>query len=247
MRGRRIRLSPVRRIVCDFMHISRDVPTIPIERTMVLGRLVAARNAAPERLPWSAIFAKAYALAAAEMPVLRRAFVRFPTTQLYEYPESVASIAVERVYEGEPGVFVMRIRAPENLPLEAIGREIRNAAEAPVESIRSFKKLIMVSRLPRPIRLVLWWLALNVGRWRGNHVGTFGVSVVSAFGADVTHVRSPMTVLLNYGVIGADGTTTVRLVFDHRVLDGAVAARALVRLEGILNGPILEELEAAAR
>ncbi|MBB5754471.1 hypothetical protein [Prosthecomicrobium pneumaticum] len=247
MRGRCIPLSPTRRIVCDFMRMSRDVPTIPIERPMALGRLVAARDAARERLPWSAIFMKAYALTAAEMPVLRRAYVRFPTAHLYEYGESVASIAVERDYRGEPGVFVTRIRAPEALSLGLIGAAIRHAASAPVETIRPFRKLLLIARLPAPLRAVIWWMALNVGRWRGHHIGTFGISVVSSLGADVTHVRSPMTVLLNYGVIAPEGPTIVRFVFDHRVLDGAVAARALARLEEILTGPILAEIEADRR
>ena len=197
MRGRCIPLSPTRRIVCDFMRMSRNVPTIPIERKMALGRLVAARAAAKDRLPWSAIFMKAYALAAAEMPVLRRAYVGFPAPHLYEYGESVASLAVERDYRGELGVFVTRIRAPEALPLGAIAAAVRHAASAPVETIRPFRKLLTIARLPLPLRAVIWWMALNVGRWRGHHVGTFGISVVSSLGADVTHVRSPMPVLVN--------------------------------------------------
>ena len=34
----------------------------------------------------------------------------------------------------------------------------------------------------------------------------------------------------------------VKLIYDHRVLDGAYVARRLRDIEEVLNGPILEEL-----
>ena len=44
----------------------------------------------------------------------------------------------------------------------------------------------------------------------------------------------------------ADGSLAVRLNFDHRVFDGGVAARALSRLERVLNSAMLAELKAPA-
>lgn len=38
----------------------------------------------------------------------------------------------------------------------------------------------------------------------------------------------------------------MRLVYDHRVMDGAAVARALARLEEVLNTTIRNELLAAA-
>jgi hypothetical protein len=51
-----------------------------------------------------------------------------------------------------------------------------------------------------------------------------------------------MTTTLTYGVFAEDGSVTVRLFYDHRVLDGVQPARALQDLEQTLCGPILEEL-----
>ena len=39
---------------------------------------------------------------------------------------------------------------------------------------------------------------------------------------------------------------SVRITIDHRVLDGATAARALKRVEEILQGPIADELRGQA-
>jgi pyruvate/2-oxoglutarate dehydrogenase complex dihydrolipoamide acyltransferase (E2) component len=37
----------------------------------------------------------------------------------------------------------------------------------------------------------------------------------------------------------------VRLIYDHRLMDGATVARALMQMEEILNGPIARELKEA--
>ena len=57
---------------------------------------------------------------------------------------------------------------------------------------------------------------------------------------------SPLTALLNYGVMGPDGHLAVRIMYDHRVMDGATVARALGRMEEILNSIILEEVQSLA-
>jgi hypothetical protein len=88
---------------------------------------------------------------------------------------------------------------------------------------------------------------LNLGRQRANYFGTFGVSVYSALGAESLHPLSPLTTTLNYGVFAPDGSADVRLVYDHRVTDGATVARALTRLEDVLNTALRAELLAAAR
>jgi len=101
--------------------------------------------------------------------------------------------------------------------------------------------------VPRPLRRLLWWVGLNIGRQRANFFGTFGVSVYSALNAESLHPLSPLTALLNWGVIDRNGRVTVRIMYDHRVMDGATIARALGRMEEILNSAILEELRSLPR
>lgn len=64
----------------------------------------------------------------------------------------------------------------------------------------------------------------------------------SSLGAESLHPMSPLTTTLNHGVIDAAGEVDVRLVYDHRVLDGATVARILAAMERALKGPILREL-----
>jgi hypothetical protein len=74
-------------------------------------------------------------------------------------------------------------------------------------------------------------------------MGTFGVSVYSGLGAESFNHHTPLTTTLTYGVIGEDGLVQARVIYDHRVMDGATVARALGRLEEVLNREILGELE----
>jgi hypothetical protein len=242
MRGRRISLSIPRRFVADAMFFSAQVPSIPAQREMSLGSALAARSALSERPPWAALFTKAFALLAVEFPELRRAYVRLPWPHLYEYPSSVAAVAVERSFGRELGVFVVRIKSPESLALGQIGQHIRAGKQQSFEQTKSYRRMAQIARYPKLLRYAIWWIGLNWARQRANYFGTFAVTSVASLGADILHPRSPLTTLLTYGVIAADGRVVVRVVFDHRVLDGATVARALTRLEELLNGPIAEEL-----
>jgi hypothetical protein len=242
MRGKWIALSNSRRFIGDLLHFGQQVPTVPVQRSMNLQELVKKRAALKDRPAWTAIFAKAFALVADEMPVLRRAYVKLPWPHLYEYPTSVASIAVERTYEGEPTVFLGLIKNPAALPLMDLTKRIRALSATPVDQIKTFRRILLVSRWPCFLRRWVWWLGLNLGRQRGNYFGTYGVTVYSALGAESLHPLSPLTATLNYGVIAPQGTVDVRLVYDHRVMDGATVARALSRLETALVTLIVEEL-----
>jgi hypothetical protein len=128
-----------------------------------------------------------------------------------------------------------------------LNEELRHYKEAPLETIGLVRRALTVSRLPRPLRRLLWWIGLNWwGRQRARFMGTFGLSSYSALGAESLHPLSPLTTTLNYGVIDENGMVPVRIIYDHRVMDGATVARALALLEHTLNHDIRAELVEAA-
>jgi hypothetical protein len=242
MRGRAIRLSVPRRLVIDMLYFAAAVPTVPVQRRMSLKPLVEARAACRQRPRWTAIFAKGYALVAREFPVLRRAYIKIPWPHLYEYPTSNAYIVVERDYQGEPSLFSTVIEDPAALPFNALGNMLKRAWTAPIEEVEEFGLGLTLGRFPRPLRRLLMWFVLNVGMLRAGFYGTFAISVYSALDAESLHPLMPVTASLNYGVIDSDGSVNVRIIYDHRVVDGATVARALARLEEVLNTAIVEEL-----
>jgi hypothetical protein len=236
-------LSLPRRFICDLLHFAARTPSVPVQRRMRLADVAAARSAAEPRPGWCAVFTKAYALTAAAYPALRRAYVSFPWPRLYEHPSSVAMVAVERRLGEEDAVLFGPVQAPEQRGLAELDALVRRYKEAPLETVSSLRRGLALSRWPRPLRRWAWWIGLNVsGRKRAHYFGTFGVSSYGALGAASLHPPSLTTSTLTYGPIDADGAVDVRLVYDHRVLDGSTAARALADMENVLRHEIVLEL-----
>lgn len=244
--GRKIALSAPRQVMCDLLAIAHAVPTVPVQRHMNLAPVVAARArlaGVPDCPGWVAIFTRAYGFVSMRFPELRRAYLSFPTPHLYEHPHSIASIAIERQYEEENAVFWGHLRRPEQIPLRDLQSELTRYKTAPLRDFGLFRRVLLVGRLPKLLRRLVWWIGLNVsGRKRANYFGTFGISVYSSLGAESLHPITPLTTALTYGPIGKDGNVAVRIVYDHRVLDGATVARALAYLEEVLNREIVAEL-----
>jgi hypothetical protein len=249
-RGRKLRLSVPRRVVGDLLAFAKAIPTVPVQRQMNVASVAAARASAAiaDRPGWCAIFTKAYAITAQSFPELRRAYLSFPTPYLYEHAFSIASIAVERQYEGENAIFWGHLRQPDRQTLSELQAHLRRYKDEPIDTFRQFRRVLRVGRWPTPLRRLCWWLALNLsGRKRAAYLGTFGVSSYSGLGAESLHPISPLTTTLNYGPIAKDGAVSVRIVYDHRVMDGSTVARALAFLEGVLNREIVAELQQEAR
>jgi hypothetical protein len=243
--GRNIALSLPRRLVADLMHFSQKAPLVSVERRMHLAPLIAARQAAQPRPSWCAIFIKAYSLVSAKHPVLRRAYLQFPWPHLYEHPRTIVTVALERPYGPEQGIFFACLRDPETWRLTDIQNYLMFCKEQPLEEIGSHRRSVRISRLPWPLRRVLWWMGLNVSGWhRARCFGTLGVTTVAALGSSTIEVLSPLTTNLHYGVFDAEGALNARLTCDHRVLDGRAICEALADLEVMLHGKILTELKS---
>ncbi len=246
--GRWIALSPHRQFICDLLHFARQVPTVPVQRRLRLRPLLRTRRRAWPRPGLCVVFTKAYGIVAARHPELRRAYLNFPRPRLYEHPHSVASIAIERQVGGENAVLFAHLRAPEKQPLDKLDAALHRYQREPVESVGLFRRIGVLNRLPGPLRRLAWWGLLNgSGYRRARQLGTFGVSVYSALGCESLHPLSPLSTTLTYGVIDRRGEVDVRLVYDHRVTDGATVARALGELEDVLNGEIVAELRELER
>jgi hypothetical protein len=225
------------------MHFARKIPTVPVQRRIDVGQVRSLRQELPRRPSWCVLFTKAYAQVCAEMPELRRSYLSFPRPRLYEHAYNVASVAIERQYQGENAVFFAHLRSPEQQGLGALDDHLHRFQHEPIADIGLFRRALFMSRLPRFLRRFLWWFGLNSsGAKRAKRMGTFGVSVYSHLGAESLHPLSPLTTTLNYGVIQPDGTVNARIIYDHRVMDGSTVARALARLEQVLQENIAAEL-----
>ena len=245
MRGTARKISIPRRLVADLMQASIRIPFVSLQRPLNVRQLLEARALAAQPPGWAAIFVKAFSLVAREEPVLRTLYAKWPWPSLYELPRSIAMIAIARVEDGEDCVLPQKITAADALPLAEIDARIRHAKDAPIADVPAFRKVLLVTRLPLPLRRFAWLIGLNFGRQRANFFGSFVVTSVAAYGAGELHALSPGPFILSYGVVKQDQTVDVVIRWDHRISDAALIARTLNRLEQVLNTEIAAELRGA--
>jgi hypothetical protein len=242
MRGTVRKISLPRRFIVDLMLASMGVPFVTFSRSLNIRPLAEALAATSKRPGWAAMFAKAFALVARDEPVLRTLYVKWPSPHHYVLPRSVAMIAIARREDGEDCVLPQKVGAPELMSLADIDALIRSAKDAPVKEVPAFRRILQATRLPLPLRRLAWLFAMNVGRQRANHFGSFGVTSVSAYGPGQLHAVSPGPFIVTYGVMGPDQTIDVVIRWDHRVSDAALIAKTMTRLEQVLNSVIAAEL-----
>jgi hypothetical protein len=84
-------------------------------------------------------------------------------------------------------VLPQKVPSADELPLSEIDAQIRQAKDAPVDQVPAFRKILRVTRLPLPLRRLMWLIGLNFGRQRANWFGSFGVTSVAAYGAGELH------------------------------------------------------------
>lgn len=242
-----IPLSLPRRFVGDLLAAAAEVPLATARRQFDLAEVARARGLAEPRPSWCVVFTKAFGLLARRRPLLRRLFVPWPRPRLYEHPHSIATVSVERYVDGEPGVFFGHLCRPEERSLADLERDLSHYKLMALHEVSIYRRILRTSRLPWLLRRLMWGLPQWSGPMKARHFGTFGVSVVSGRGAVSTHLMTPITTALNYGVIGADGKVDVYLTFDQRVLAPLPATRALEELELVLHEDILPELRSTSR
>lgn len=242
-KGKYIPISASRRIIMDLMHEARQVPSIPVQRVIELKDLVSIRRNTQPRISWFVIFMKAFSLVAKDHPQLRRSLLSWPWIRFYDHPYSNCSLAIEREHRGELCLFFSQFRGPESQSLLDLQKALDRYKSAPVESMGMYRRVLHIGNLPRLLRKFLWWSSLNVsGSKRAKRMGTFGVTSYGSLGAESLHPISPLSFTMNFGPISKEGTVALKIIYDHRILDGSEVARRLKDIEDVLHGVIRTEL-----
>jgi hypothetical protein len=242
MPGRFIRLSPGRRFIADLSWLARSVPQGVVRRDISIVAVRSARAGLARPPPWTVVFAKAWALAARDVPDLRRTYAAIPWPHLYEIEHSVASVMVERDWHGETALVAAKLKRPEDRSLADLAAEVAHAIDAPIDGHRHFRSMLTANRMPLLVRRALWWYMFNTGPQRHKFFGTFGITALGHRGVSINYPVSPATTVVTLGPFRTDGTVEATIGFDHRTMDGAAVADALDALQRHLDGAIAAEL-----
>lgn len=220
-----IPLTPIRKAIADRMVLSKT--TIPHAYVMMDIEMTAAlkfreefnaSNADGIRISVNDLVVKAVALALRQVPALN---ATFEDGAVKMHPDVNVGIVV--AIDGDEGILVPVLPKTDIMPLTTISLETRAKAE-----------------LARKKRL----------RARDSMGGTFTISNIGMFGATylIAVVQPPQVGILGVGAVtkvpAVDGDQLiiksvmgVALSFDHRAVDGAVAAKFVAALNAILQNP----------
>ncbi len=223
-----IPLSPIRKAIAERMVLSKT--TIPHAYVLMDIDMTAAMQFREEfnagshgndegaRISVNDLVMKAAALALRRSPALNAYFAEGAVSL-----QSEVNVGVVVAIEGDEGILVPVIPHTDQLSLAALAQEVRSKAE-----------------LARKKRL----------RARDSMGGTFTISNVGMFGVTylVAVVQPPQVGILGIGAVSkapaVDGEQIViksmmgvALSFDHRAVDGAVAAKYLAAMNDILQEP----------
>ncbi len=220
--GTRILLSPLRKAIAAQMSAAREqvVPvtlTTRVDATNLVNLREQFKAAGDEPVPsYNDLIVKLAALALAAHPEVNS---RWDGDAILRFPSAHIGIAVDT----EAGLVVPVLREAGSLGLRAIASKS--------------KELIDKARNRR----------LTPDEVRG---GTFTVTNLGAYGIDAFTpiINVPESAILGVGAIRREPVAigdrlearhlmTLSLTFDHRVLDGAPAARFLAALRGYLENP----------
>ncbi|MEZ6137717.1 MAG: hypothetical protein R3C53_22755 [Pirellulaceae bacterium] len=240
--GKTRRIGRERAIVLDVVRLARRVPSFPVERWFELSDVACARQFAKPRISWVSLFARAYGIAGLAVPELRQAYVGGLIPRVYQSPYSVISVAVNRQTDLGDQLFFGRLRFPEQLSLVEIQQELEHYVNGDIK--QAFRQQLQSSMLPSLLRRLAWWWRLQIAvKKRARRVGTGSISVLASQGVYNALHPSILTSSLSYGPQQADGRMWVTLQCDHRVMDGAAAARAINAIHDALRGQLLDELK----
>jgi hypothetical protein len=229
----------------DVVHFGRKSHVVAGNWTINVAPVAAARKTARPPIGWGAIWVKAVALACRQWPELRTAYLPFPWPRMYRHARAVATMVVEREWNGRACVFFDQIKGPDSLSLREIDIILKGLRRRPVETVGGYRRLIRFSRLPWIVRRPLWSFALRwSGRLRSEYFGTYSVHSFPVRRAQVMQSTTPISFSLIYGLVNPDGDVLVQLLMDHRIVDGLTSHRIMLAIEAAMKEKIVAELAA---
>jgi pyruvate dehydrogenase E2 component (dihydrolipoamide acetyltransferase) len=212
--SRRLRVA-----TANVMVASAAIPQFTVYRALDLGRLARARETSLKGVSWTSILVRAYALVLREFPQLNGYWVGNGV-------QANAAVGVALAVDTPRGLLAPVLADPDLTTLRELDRKVRDVAE-------SIKAGVTDPNL------------FSGGTGTVSNLGGMGVQRFNAL------LTPPQATALSLGTVGrrptvdADGELAVQiaceagLTIDHRVADGADAARALEAMQTFLADPVL--------
>lgn len=240
-----------RRVVLDLLHMYGE-PAVTarlfydIDMTWAQN-LIEKCSQKNLRITPTAILIKAIAMAQKEHPISRS--VLLPGERILTFENITGGFTVEKFVDDEPIVLFGEIEKPHERSVSEISQELKDYHEAKIDSIPYLKQQYDFAFLPSFVRRTIMWLGSIFPSFRLKYVrSTFGLTSLGSLGTTVVSAPPVCTSVFGIGIIEnrvvveddiqeqkVKPMMTVSLNFDHRVMDGAQAARFFLDVKKYLE------------
>lgn len=228
---------PGHRLSADFLEWNRAGRHGALSALVDAGAILAALEAhGRAAVPWrlDALLIKALALAVRAEPCARTLFYRVPP-RLVRFDDCHVTVPVRRVHRGQPVTFLVTVKDADRRPVRDLSFELDQLHNAPEEEVQDFDRWLGFSRLPRPLRRLIYVPMELVPGLRASGMGIFGLTSLAESGMDEFRPVGAATVSFGVGGLGqrplvregrleARPTLPLSMLFDQRVMDAYQAA-----------------------
>lgn len=227
-----------RRQTLLLLELARRQSPILLDADVEMTAVVAHRSATATGAAYISYIVHAAARAIATYPEANAAVGGRRRPRLARYDRIAAKVTFDKTIGGVRAVVSGIVADADRATLSGIDEQIRRYKDADVATAPEFASIRALHRLPWPLAAASFRaVAGRLGR-RPEFLGTFSVSSLghravggvypqggTALTFGVGHIRE--TPVVRDGAIGAAPVLRLGLVFDHRVIDGALAADIL--------------------
>jgi pyruvate/2-oxoglutarate dehydrogenase complex dihydrolipoamide acyltransferase (E2) component len=235
-----------RRQTYTFLRDARRTAHVYLLTEVDAGPLRAARDASANRPSYVSFVVKAVAEVLTGYPDARAVLHGRFRPRLAVFDDVHAKVLFDKTVDGQRCVLSGTVESAQRQSLDQIQRTIDQYKYAEVDDVGPFRDVRRVQRLPLPLAWLVYRTVLRNPARRARLQGTFAVTSV---GQEPVQTILPMisgTIGVGVGRIverpvarGGEVVVapvlTLSLTFDHRVIDGAMAAEILGRIKDRLE------------
>jgi len=234
---KRIGYSGVRSTIGEYVHLVSRIAPIFITADARADQLKA--YCLKHRLSYSSVLIKTAANLKHRYPIMNAVLGRGFLRKKIFFPDDVdMAVAVEKTENGEIFVTTPIIRSADKKSVDEIAAELKGMARTPFKERSDIKPILFFNLLPSFMKYFIFRIIGQNQRLFRNFFGTVGFSNLGALGVMNFFPLWPQSVTFGIGsveekAVVVDGSIEtapilhISLGFNHRVLDGGVAARIL--------------------
>lgn len=239
-------LPAARRQTYVFLEDTRRIAHVYLMAQVDATALRAARAAAAAPVSYVSYVVKAAADTLAGYPDARAVLQGGRSPKLTVSPEVHAKVLFDKTVDGQRCVVSGTVPDVRSADVAAIQAAVDRYKNADVDDVGPFARIRRLQRLPLPVIRLAYRAMMRDPRRRAALQGTFAVTSIGhervgailplisgTLGFGVGHIADAPVV--RGGALGVAPLFTLSLVFDHRVIDGAMAAEILAGVKDRLE------------